>query len=164
LADRGARGNLGPTHTIEDRVRLSLTALLLAGLAGGASAQTTADSAAIRATALDYIDGWYTNDAPRMERALHPHLAKRLVYADTSGHSHLVDLTALELVQGTRAHPPVAPADRREDVAILSVFGDAAVVRIDASTWVDFLQEVKWNGRWLIINVVWENRPRSFHD
>jgi hypothetical protein len=96
-----------------------------------------------------------------MERALHSHLAKRLVYADSAGHSHLVDLTALELVQGTRMHAPVAPADRREDVSILSVFGNAAIVRIDASTWVDFLEEIKWNGHWVIINVVWENRPRG---
>ena len=138
----------------------SLAVLLAAGLATAAHAQSAADSAAIRATALDYIDGWYTNDAPRMERALHTHLAKRLVYADSMGRSHLVDLTALELVQGTKAHSPVAVADRREDVTILSIFGSAAVVRIDAGTWVDFLEEIKWNGRWAIINVVWENRPR----
>ena len=138
-----------------------LLLLSLAALAPvAARAQAAADSAAIRATALDYIDGWYTNDAARMEHALHTHLAKRLVYADSAGHSHLVDLTALELVQGTRLHRPVAPADRREDVQILSVFGNAAMVRIDAGEWVDFLQEVKWNGRWVIINVVWENRPR----
>lgn len=138
-----------------------LVCLALVGLARSACAQSAADSAAIRTTALDYIDGWYTNDAVRMERALHPHLAKRLVYVDSSGHSHLVDLTALELVQGTKAHPPVAPADRREEITVLSVFGNAAVVRIDASTWVDFLEEIKWNGRWVIINVVWENRPKS---
>lgn len=136
-----------------------LIALLVTALGTGAHAQTAADSADIRATALDYIDGWYTNDAARMERALHSHLAKRLVYTDSMGRSHLVDLSALELVQGTKTHPPVPPAQRREDVTILSVFGNAAVVRIDAGSWVDFLEEVKWNGRWAIINVVWENRP-----
>jgi Putative lumazine-binding len=148
-----------PPHR-NDPLRAYGIVLALVGLARVAHAQSAADSAAIRATALDYIDGWYTNDGPRMERALHTHLAKRLVYQDSSGHSHLVDLTALELVQGTKAHPPVAPADRREDIAILSIFGNATVVRIDASTWVDFLQEIKWNGRWEIINVVWENRPK----
>jgi hypothetical protein len=132
---------------------------LACGLAPFARAQTAADSAAIRATALDYIDGWYTADAPRMERALHSHLAKRLVYADSAGHSHLVDLTALELVQGTGHHPAVPPAERREDVRILDIFGNAALVKIDATGWVDYLQEIRWNGRWVIINVVWENRP-----
>ena len=44
---------------------------------------------------------------------------------------------------------------------ILSVFGNAAIVRIDAQEWVDYLQQVKWNGTRKIINVVWENRPES---
>ena len=35
------------------------------------------------------------------------------------------------------------------------------MVRIDATTWVDFLEEVKWNGKWVIINVVWVNRPQA---
>ena len=135
------------------------TALLLAGLSTPLQGQTAADSAAIRATALDYIEGWYSNNATRMERALHPKLAKRMVWADSAGRSHLVDLTALELVQGTKGHPPVPASQQRKDVQILSVFGNAAVVRIDAQEWVDYLQQIKWNGAWEIINVVWENRP-----
>jgi len=139
-----------------------LLSLGLAGaLAAPARAQSAADSAAIRTTALDYIDGYYSADAPRMERALHNHLAKRLVYSDTAGHSHLVDLTALELVQATARHPAAPAAERREDVKILDIFGNAAMVKIDATGWVDYLQEVRWNGRWVIINVVWENRPGS---
>ena len=136
-----------------------LGALLMVGLTPTIRAQTAADSAAIRATALDYIDGWSTNNPARMERALHPHLAKRLVWADSTGKSHLVDLTALELIQGTKAHPPVPASERRDDVTILSTFGNAAMVRIDASDWVDYLQLIKWNEGWKIINVVWENRP-----
>jgi len=138
-----------------------LGTLLLFGVTPAIRAQSAADSAAIRATALDYIDGWYTNNPQRMERALHPHLAKRLVWADSSGKSHLVDLTALELIQGTKAHPPVPASERRDDVTILSTFGNVAMVRIEASEWVDFLQEIKWNGSWKIINVVWENRPEA---
>ena len=138
---------------------VTLSALVLIGLVPSVGAQTAADSAAIRATALDYIDGWYTNNPSRMERALHPKLAKRMVWADSAGKSHLVDMTAPELVQGTKAHPPVPAAERRKDVQILSAFGNAAVVRIDASEWVDYVQEIKWNGSWKIINVVWEDRP-----
>lgn len=134
-------------------------ALFLTGLTTPTRAQTAADSAAIRAAALDYIDGWYTNNAARMERALHPKLAKRMVWTDSTGKSHLVDLTARELVQGTKSHPPVPATERRKDVQILNVFGNAALVRIDAQEWVDYLQQIKWNGSWKIINVVWENRP-----
>jgi Putative lumazine-binding len=140
---------------------LTYLSVLLWIRAPSLQAQSSADSSAIRATALDYIDGWYTNNPTRMERALHPHLAKRLVWADSTGRSHLVDMTALELIQGTKAHPATSASERRDDVTILSTYGNVAMVRIEASDWVDFLQEVKWNGSWKIINVVWENRPEK---
>ncbi len=50
-------------------------------------AQSAADSVGIRAAALDYIDGWYAADGERMERALHPELAKRNVSSDSGGRS-----------------------------------------------------------------------------
>ncbi|HEX6617029.1 MAG TPA: nuclear transport factor 2 family protein [Gemmatimonadales bacterium] len=133
---------------------------LLAAFAAPARAQSAADSAAIRATALDYIDGWYDGDAARMERALHPHLAKRQVYQDDRGRSRLADMTAMELVQATRSGAGTTPpAERRDAVTILNQYGNAAMVRVDAISWVDYLQEVKWNGRWVIVNVVWVDRP-----
>ncbi len=135
---------------------------LLVAVTTRSHGQTAADSTAIRATAHDYIDGWYEGDAARMEGALHSHLAKRLVYEDQSGRSRLVDLTAMELVQSTRAGTGKIPrAQWRDSVTILDVFGNAALVRIDATTWVDYLEEVKWSGRWLILNVVWVNRPSA---
>ncbi len=128
-----------------------------------ARAQSAADSAAIRATALDYIEGWYMGNADRMERALSGHIAKRMVVTDTSGRSRLVDMTALELVQGVRAgggtHTP--KAEQRTDVTILDVFRNAGVVKIDAGAWIDYLQVAKWNGRWVIVNVLWKPRPRQ---
>jgi len=143
------------------RTYLLCLALLASG-AARAHAQSAADSAGIRATAHHYIDGWYEGDAARMERALHTHLAKRLVYQDDQGRSRLVDLTALELVQSTRRGVgKIPPAERRDSVTILDIFGNAAIARVDATTWVDFLELIKWNGQWVIVNVVWENRPRS---
>jgi hypothetical protein len=156
-----------PPSNTPSRMRriLPVTLAALAALAAPAlpmQAQTSADSAAIRATALDYIDGWYSGDAERMERALHPHLAKRLVSTDSRGQSRLLDLTALELIQSTREGTGKIPrAAWKDSVTMLSIFGNDAVVRIDATTWVDFLQEIKWNGTWKIVNVIWENRPRG---
>ncbi len=59
--------------------------LALAFCALGTQAQTPiadADKVAITQTALDYIEGWYAGDATRMERALHPELAKRMISTD----------------------------------------------------------------------------------
>jgi hypothetical protein len=125
-------------------------------------AQSAADSAAIRATALDYIEGWYTADATRMERALHPELAKRIVQTDAQGRSRLGQQSAMTLVTNTRRGGGTdIPTDKRKsDVRILDVYGNAASVRVQAATWVDYLHMAKSNGRWVIVNVLWELDPQ----
>ncbi|HKA57013.1 MAG TPA: nuclear transport factor 2 family protein [Gemmatimonadales bacterium] len=135
-------------------VLLALTPLTL-------RSQTAADSNAIRQTALDYIEGYYDGDGARMERALHPELAKRIVRTNEQGRSQLGQMSAMSLVMGTRAgggkDTPVA--NRRKDVTILDIYRNAASAKIDASDWVDYLHLAKWNGRWVIVNVLWELHP-----
>ena len=123
-----------------------------------------ADAAAIRQTALDYIEGWYEGNAERMERALHPELAKRIVRTDPkSGRSGLGQMSAMSLVQGTRnGGGKNTPKEKQQkDVTILDVFEGAACAKVVASEWVDYLQLAKWNGRWVIVNVLWELKPDS---
>jgi len=43
--------------------------------------RTTAETAIVE-TVLDYFEGWFDGDAARMERALHPSLAKRALATD----------------------------------------------------------------------------------
>jgi len=133
-------------------------ALVFAGVPAQTPAPAQSDEAAIKATALDYIEGWYEGDAARMERALHPELAKRMVSLDTRGHSRLNQMSAMTLVQSTRAGGGnKTPKERQmKDLTILDRFNNAAVVKIVASDWVDYLEEVKFDGQWKIINVLWE--------
>jgi hypothetical protein len=136
--------------------------LLLALAAAAAHGQAAADSLAIRATALDYIEGWYAGDAERMERSLHPELVKRIV--DTrGGTSTLGEMTAAELVAATsRGGGRQTPAGRqRTDVRILDIFGNTASVRVDADAWIDYMHLALWNGEWKIVNVLWEQRRRE---
>ena len=141
---------------------LIVSVFLLAGVTP-AAAQSAADSAAIRATALDYIQGWYTGDGTRMERALHPELAKRIVHSDSLGRFRLDSQSAMTLVQNTRmgGGKDTPQADRRDDVRILDIYQNAAAARVDASYWIDYLQLAKWRGRWVIVNVLWELKPKT---
>jgi hypothetical protein len=126
------------------------------------AAQTAADSAAIRQAALDYIDGYYTGDGARMERAVHPELAKRIVRVDERGRPQLGQMSALTLVMGTRdgGGSDIPVAERRSDVTILDIYQNAASAKIYATGWIDYLHLAKWRGRWVIINVLWELHPR----
>jgi len=124
--------------------------------------QTAADSSGIRQAALDYIEGYYEGNADRMARAVHPELAKRIVRVNEQGRYMLGQMSAMTLVEGTRAgggkDTPVA--ERRKDVTIFDIYQNAASAKIYASGWVDYLHLAKWNGRWVIINVLWELHPR----
>ncbi len=128
----------------------------------GQNSGSEADAAAIKQTALDYIEGWYGGNPERMERSLHPELAKRIVRTDPkTGQSQLGQMSAMTLVQRTKAGGGTkTPKDQQQkDVVILDVFENAASVRVTASEWVDYLQVAKSNGRWVIVNVLWELKP-----
>lgn len=127
------------------------------------AAVNAAAAEAIRRTALDYIEGWYEGNAERMERSLHPELAKRMVETSSKGKSRLNQMSAMTLVQRTRrGGGKDTPRERRQrDVTILDVFQNAASVKIVASEWVDYLQMAKVDGRWVIVNVLWELKPAT---
>lgn len=145
--------------------RLAFCLAALAAVAPVASprAAQADDRAAITATALDYIEGFYNGDPARMERSLHPDLAKRIVNVDgATGTSRVAHMGAADLVNITRRRQgnPV-PADKQQkDVTVLDVFGNAATVKVVANDWIDYLHVSKVDGRWVIVNVLWEMKPR----
>jgi putative lumazine-binding protein len=149
------------------KITLMFVVMILASCVCELHAQTpvaAADQAAIRQTALDYVEGWYTGDAERMERALHPELAKRIMRTNPqNGQSRLDQMSALTLILGTRrGGGRETPKERQQkDITILDVFGNAASVKLIAADWIDYLHVAKWNGRWVIVNVLWELKPQT---
>lgn len=137
--------------------------LLMFVFVANAHAQTPADSAAIKQTALDYIEGWYEGNAERMEKALHPELAKRIVRTNPEGRSRLDQMGAMTLVQYTRrGGGKETPKEKQQkDVTILDVFENAASVKVVANDWIDYLHVAKSNGQWVIVNVLWELKPQK---
>lgn len=134
-----------------------LLALLTAPVA--LHAQTAADSSSIRATALDYVEGWYGGSPERMGRALHPELVKRIVVSDTATkRSVLENMGASALVNGTRHGwgKETTKERQQKDVTILDVFGNAASVKAVMADWIDYIHMAKVDGRWVIVNVLWE--------
>lgn len=143
------------THKLTLFVAFFLT---LASLAHG---QTDADRAAIKQAALDYAEGWYEGNADRMERALHPDLAKRIVRTNEKGQSRLDQMSAMSLVQAARAgYGKQTPKDKQlKEITILDVYRGAATVKLEMQGWFDYLHVAKFNGRWVIVNVLWETKP-----
>jgi hypothetical protein len=130
------------------------------------SAQSSADSAGIRAAALDYAEGWYEGNPDRMARAVHPELVKRIVVRDTvSGRDMIQGMGATVLVNNTRrGYGKGTPADHQEKtVTIFDIFRGSATVRVTMSDWIDYLQLARVDGRWQIVNVLWERKSGPLH-
>jgi hypothetical protein len=69
-------------------------------------------------------------------------------------------MSALTLVQLTRlADGKVPPEKQQKDITVLDIFGNAASAKVVASGWIDYMHLARWNGRWVIVNVLWENKP-----
>ncbi|MGQ0642214.1 MAG: nuclear transport factor 2 family protein [Gemmatimonadaceae bacterium] len=143
-------------------VVITTAALGVLSNAPNVAAQSAADSAAIRAAALDYVEGWYEGNAERMGRAVHHELVKRIIARDTvSGRAWISNQGWGNLVAGTaRGGGKSTPAaDRRKEIQILDIYGAVASVRATMSGWIDYMHLAKVDGRWQIVNVLWEFHP-----
>lgn len=148
--------------TVTTKVMLLCCLLLILAVPVFAQAPSEEDLAGIKQAALDYAGSWYTGDPERMEKALSPDLAKRIVRT-RDNKSRVENMGALALVQGVRSgYGTKTPKEQQQaDVTVLDVFGNAATVKLIMSGWIDYLHIGKVDGRWVIINVLWEMKPEK---
>ena len=116
-----------------------------------------ADSAAIIETALNYGDGWYSGDAARMEKAIHPDLNKICpVVMPQTGKTYLIISSWSGLVEPARAKAGLMEESKRKiSVKVLKINDNVACAKITTAQFNDYLEMVKFDGQWKIVNVLW---------
>ena len=123
---------------------------------------TPEDLKAITETARDYVEGWFTADAERMRRALHPELVKRTIWHDISGNRWNVEpaLTAETMVRYTQKGGGSALPDPEKsfEIVILDIFRHIATVKVSSHPYMDYLHLANMDGRWWIVNCLYELR------
>ena len=117
-------------------------------------AQTTAEAAVVSAV-LDYFEGWFDGDAARMERALHPGLAKRALEQD--GRT-LNETTAEWMIDATArgVGRERDPGDRGIEVEVVDVYGTIANATVRSAVYREYVQLVRTPEGWKIVNALWE--------
>ncbi len=117
----------------------------------------------IRNTALDYADGFYTGNAARMESAVHPDLNKAFPrYIPRTGQSAPSYTTYSQLIGFTEAkYGLLADTARHIQVSILYYTPEVAMVKVLSANFNDYLQMIKDQGKWKIINVLWNGGPQN---
>jgi hypothetical protein len=117
--------------------------------------ERTATEAAVVSAVLDYFEGWFDGDAGRMERALHPGLAKRTLEKDRRTLNEttaewMIDATARGL-GGERDL-----GDRRIEVEIEDIYGTIAHATVRSAVYREYVQLVQTPEGWKIVNALWE--------
>jgi putative lumazine-binding protein len=126
-----------------------------------------ADEAAIRSCLLDYFEGWFDGDVDRMDRALHPGLAKHAIGQDRDRSETLDVTTKDEMVEATRlgAGRQRDSSDRAIRIDILSVSGDIACVSVHSTVYVEYALLARTSDGWRITGTLWRwatgNGPRA---
>lgn len=141
--------------------KIALSALLLmliiSAFTFAQNSPAAADESAVKKAALDYIEGYYSGDTARLERAVHPDLNKAWPRdLPQTGRTILTYATYSFLVESTRAKIGLLDAKEREiKVTVLNIDNDVANVKVVSNKFTDFLQMIKMDGQWKIVNVMW---------
>ena len=116
--------------------------------------RTSTEKAIVNAV-LDYFEGWFDGDVARMERALHPGLAKRSLEQDgrtlnETTASWMIDATARAVGRERD------PGDRRIEVEVEDVHGTIANATVRSAVYREYVQLVLTPEGWKIVNALWE--------
>jgi hypothetical protein len=115
------------------------------------------DAAAIRRCLLDYFEGWLDGDVERMDRALHPGLAKHSFDQGPSRANGLDVTTKAEMIEATGRGVgrvrDVAERDIRIDIAAVS--GNMASAIVHSAVYVEFVLLARTGDRWQITDALW---------
>jgi len=114
------------------------------------SRTSNADTTAVEATVKNYIEAYYTGDAPRMQQTLHPHYLKHMIHGDIP----MREKTGAQMLREISSSSSIPAADKTEQISVLDVAGDIASAKLVTPHWVDYLTLAKSDGGWKILSVV----------
>jgi hypothetical protein len=118
---------------------------------------TPADESAIRNCLLDYFEGWFDGDAERMDRALHPDLAKHALGQDRDRAAVMDVTTKDEMVEATRRGigRQRESGDRGIRIEVLSVSGAIACASVHSTVYREYALLARTNRGWQITATLW---------
>lgn len=131
------------------------------------SAQTQQDSLEIKQVALDYIESQHNLKPEQFERAAHPRMVKRTFWIDKKTQKEYLRETFTDamvlLAETYNENGDKFPENPKKEVIILDIFDKTASVKLIADDWIDYMHILKLNGKWQIVNVLWQFKDSGEH-
>jgi hypothetical protein len=123
------------------------------------------DETGIRQAVLDYANSAYLVRPELVERSVHPKLQK-IGYVhrpDGEGYRQLwMNYYELrDLVSAWNKEGRFDLETAKREIKVLDALDQTAVARLDAEWGVDFFHLGKVDGKWMIMNVIWQSYPKD---
>ena len=144
--------------------KLILVVAALVLLPVAVAAQADAEREAVRQAVLDYVEGVYQVDASRIERSVHPDLAKRGFFVkkgETVYTPHVMTFQQLVNLARNYNKDGHIPADAPKGIVIFDISDQTASAKLTAVWGIDYIHLAKYDGKWKFINVLWQSPPKK---
>lgn len=143
--------------------RILFAIVALVTFANVGHAQSAADTVAIRAAVSDYVEGFYQGDTLRFNRSIRRDIHKfGFMRTQASGRytgSHMTWKYFLESAEEVRNGTDTAPPNAPRKIELLDVMDQVAVAKLTALWGIDYLTLGKYEGKWMIQQVMWQTHP-----
>lgn len=143
-------------------VFLSLVFMLFA-FPVAAQQEANVDREAVRQAVLDYVEGIYNVQPERIERSVSPNLAKMGFYRPPTETAYRPgrSMAFQQLVEIAKTYNKEGKLrkDAPKDIQIFDVLDQTATVKLTAEWGIDYMHLAKMDGKWLIVNVLWQSHP-----
>lgn len=147
------------------RLLFLAVALLLVLPTSPAQAQNQADREAVRQAVLDYVEGIYNVEPSRIERSVHPKLAKTGFYQGSKDETYRPgsNMTFEQLVEVAKNWNKAGKLrkDAPKEITVYDVLDQTATAKLVAEWGIDYMHLAKFDGKWMIINVLWQSPPKK---
>ncbi len=137
--------------------------LFMMAVPGVVRAQSTGEQEAVRQAVLDYVKGVYEVSHTRIERSIHPDLAKKGFFVkkgETVYSPHTMTFAQLVELSKNYNKDGHVSKDAPKDVVVYDISDQTASAKLTAVWGIDYIHLAKYDGKWKIINVLWQTPPK----
>lgn len=122
----------------------------------------TPDEKAVKQAILDYVEGVYETDPTRIERSVHPDLAKRgffFIEKETTEST----MSFAQFIEHTKTYNKDGkfPLDAPKEIVIYEVLDHTASAKLIAAWGIDYMHLAKYGDTWMIVHVLWQTHPQN---
>ena len=114
---------------------------------------------AVKQAVLDYVEGVYNVEPSRIERSVHPDLAKGGFFQKEGETAYsFTSMTYAQMLELSKNYNKDGrmPQDAPKEVIIFDVLEQIATAKLTAWWGIDYMHLAKYEGKWKIVNVLWQ--------